>query len=172
MRIKALRLWSKLFVSGSVSLLLALTVATGQQAEAVSDALIVQTLAPELDGVRLGSMENLDEKQSRKVAAVENTGFRFQVDLNSDGQEELVLLGDYVDAENRRSFVRIGKQEGGQRVDSQLLTFGREFAIGRRFGSRLAVLFCTGCDSGGWIEWTGSEYEFKPFPPAGVAGDQ
>jgi len=160
-------------IIGTVSLL-ALSAAIGQQRpEAASDALIVQDLAPELDSMQLGRMEALNEERRRNMVGVEGLGFRFEQDLNSDGQQELILLGDYAKGERRQSFVLIARSAAGQWVRSRLFTFDQEFIIAElgQTASRqgdLAVYFCTGCDYGGWIEWTGSDYEFKPFPPAGV----
>ena len=172
MSISRLRLWSTPMVIGTV-LLLALSEANGQQAEAVSDALIVQMLAPELDGVQLGRMETLSEERKRNLgpAPEDHIRFRYEMDLNSDGQQELILLGDYAEGDTRRSFVLISTQAAvGQWARSQLLTFDQEFVIGLGFDNRLAVNFCTGCDFGGWIEWAGSAYEFRPYPPVGVPG--
>jgi hypothetical protein len=167
MKIRMLRLWLAIVISGVVSLV-GLSAATGQQAEAVSDARIVQALAPGLNNVRLGRMETVNEERRRKLAQVEGAGFRFEQDLNSDGQQELILLGDYAEGDRRRSFVLVVRPEAGQWGRSQLLTFDEEFVVGRRYNDRLAVFFCTGCDYGGWIEWTGSDYEYHPFPGAGV----
>jgi hypothetical protein len=161
------RLWLTLTVSCTVSPL-AVSSATGQQAEAVSDAQIVQTLAPGLNGVRLGRMETLNEERRRKTAGDEDIGFRFEQDLNSDGQQELILLGDYAEGDRRRSFVLIARRQAGQWARPQLLTFDEDFVIGRRYNDKLVVFFCTGCDYGGSIEWTGSDYEYRPAPPAGV----
>ena len=166
-----LKLWLTLTVSGAVSLLI-FSAATAQQAEAVSDALIVQTLAPELDGVVLGRMESLDEERKRNLGPEpeDHIRFRYEMDLDSDGQQELVLMGSYADGGGRRSFVLIATSLGDRWARSQLLTFDRDFVIGLRFDNRLAVNFCTGCDSGGSIEWTGADYEFRPYPPIGVRG--
>ena len=157
--------------------LLALSSASGQQAQAISDALVVETLAPELDSVQLGRVEALNEEQGRLVAR-ESIGFRFEKDLNSDGQEESILLGDFAEGETRQSFVLIATQAAdGQLVRSQLFTFDRDFIVGRLGRSEirrddLAVFFCLRCDQGGWIEWTGSAYEFRPYPPQGVSGTE
>lgn len=161
------RVWLTLFAS-----LLALSPATGQEAEAASDALIVRALAPELRNVQLGRMETLDENQRRKIAGEEHIGFRFERDLDSDGRQELILLGSYASGDTRRSFALIAKPDAGAWVRSQVLTFSREFVIGLGYDNknRLAVNFCTGCDSGGWIQWTGSAYEFTRYPEPGVPG--
>jgi hypothetical protein len=152
-------------VSGTVSLL-AFSTATGQQDAAVSDALIVRDLAPELGSVQLGRIQTLSER-SRSAGS----GFRFEHDLNSDGQQELVLLGNYAKGERRQSFVLIARPAaGGQWVRSRLFTFDEEFVVGRRYeqyNDRLALFFCTNCDYGGWIEWTGSDYEYRRFPLGG-----
>jgi hypothetical protein len=166
-----LTLWVKFTIIGTVSLL-ALSAAIGQQQpEAISDALIVQDLAPELDSVQLGSIEALSEERRRNMAGEEGLGFRFEYDLNSDGQQELMLLGTYSEGGRRKSFVLIARPAAGEWVRSQLLTFDQDFIIGRRYAIRpdeLALWFCTGCDYGGWVAWTGSDYEYKPYPPAGV----
>ena len=166
MKIRTLRWWLAIAISGVISVF-ALAV-YGQQAEAVSDARIVEALAPGLNNVRLGRMETVNEERRRELAQVEGAGFRFEQDLNSDGQQELILLGDYAEGDGRRSFVLIARPEAGQWALCRLLTFDEEFVIGRRYNDRLAVFFCAGCDHGGRIEWTGSDYEFRPFPPAGV----
>ena len=166
MRAKILTSWLTVMVSGTVSLL-AWSSARGQQAEAASDAIIAQSLAPELDGVQIGRMETLNEERSRDVAGVEGIGFRFEHDFNSDGHQELVLFGNYAEGDRRQSFVLVARSAaGGQWLRSQLFTFDEEFVIGRRYAlypDRLSVFFCTECDAGGRIEWTGSEYEFRPF---------
>jgi hypothetical protein len=145
------------------TMLLALSTATGQQVEAISDALVVQDLAPELHDVQLGRTEILSDQRRRDAGGLD-LRFRYEMDLNSDGQPELVLMGSYAEGDRRRSFVLIARPEAGQWARSRLLTFDREFVIGQRFNDRLAVAFCTGCDQGGWIEWTGSDYEYRPFP--------
>jgi hypothetical protein len=161
----------RLLVIGMVSLF-ASSAAIGQPpSEAASDTLIVQDLVPELDSVQLGTIEALNEERRRNMVGAEGAGFRFEQDLNSDGQQELILLGGYLKGEKRQSFVLIATQAAGQWARSRLFSFDEEFVIGLRFDARpdrLAVLFCTGCDYGGWIEWTGSDYEFELFPPAGV----
>jgi hypothetical protein len=156
---------------GTVSLLALSAANCQQQPEAASDARIVQDLAPELDGVQLGRMEALSEERRGNMVGVEGLGFRFEQDLDSDGQQELILLGTYSEGGRRKSFVLIARPAAGEWVRSQLLTFDQDFIIGRRYDVRpdeLALWFCTGCDYGGWVAWTGSDYEFKPFPPAGV----
>jgi hypothetical protein len=171
MKMRILTLWLRFMIIGTVSLL-GLSAASGQQRpEAASDALIVQELAPELDSVQLGRLEALNEERRRKLANEEGIGFRFEQDLDSDGQRELILLGDYVKGDRRQSFVLVARPAAGQWVRSRLFTFDQEFIIGRRYDlypDEISVFFCTACDQGGWIEWTGSDYEFKPFPPAGV----
>jgi hypothetical protein len=124
-------------------------------------------------------MEALNEERRRKVTGEEGIGFRFEQDLNSDGQQELILLGDYAKGERRQSFVLVAKPAAGQWVRSRLFTFDEEFVIGRRYDvnpDKLFVLFCTGCDYGGWIEWTGSDYEYRQFslggPPAPLPGKE
>jgi hypothetical protein len=145
-------------------MLLAFSLATGQQVEAVSDALVVQDLAPELNNVQLGRLEVLSDQRRRDAGGLD-LRFRYEMDLNSDGQQELVLMGSYAEGDRHRSFVLIARPEAGRWARSRLLTFDREFAIGQRYNDTLAVFFCTGCGSGGWIEWTGSDYEYRPFPP-------
>jgi hypothetical protein len=158
-------------IIGTVSLL-ALSAAIGQPGpQADNDALIVQDLAPELDSVQLGRMEALSEERRRNMVGEEGLGFRFEFDLNSDGQQELILLGTYSEGGRRKSFVLIARPAAGQWVRSQLLTFDHEFIIGRRYNVRpdeLALWFCTGCDYGGWVAWTGSDYEFTRYPEPGV----
>jgi hypothetical protein len=165
------RFWLTLTVSGAV-LFLAFSATTAQQAEAVNDSLIVRTLAPELDGVLLGSLETLDEERKRNLGPEpeDHIRFRYEMDLDSDGQQELVLMGSYADGGRRRSFVLIATPLDDGWARSQLLTFDRDFVIGLGFQNRLAVNFCTGCSTGGWIEWTGSSYEFRPYPEPGVRG--
>ena len=151
-----------------LAVLLGYSALVAQQASASSDKLLVQTLAPELESVRLGRMEELTREQSRKVAALEGIGFRFQSDLNADGRQDLVLLGDYVDNKSHRSFVLIATEGPGGWARSQLFTFDEGFVIGRENAGQFLIFFCTGCDYGGRIEWTGSDYRYTPFRPAGV----
>ena len=114
----------------------------------------------------------LTEEQRRKVAGTEHLGFRFERDVDQDGRQELILLGSYAVGDARRGFALIARPEAGKWLRSQVLTFSREFVIGLGYDNknRLAVNFCTGCDSGGWIEWTGSGYEFTRYPEPGVPG--
>jgi hypothetical protein len=78
-------------------------------------------------------------------------------------------MGSYA-AGDERGFLLIATRRADQWARSQLLTFDRDFVIGLQFDSRLAVNFCTGCSTGGLIEWSGSAYEFMPYPPKGVPG--
>jgi hypothetical protein len=164
------RSWWTVTVS-STMWLLALSAASGQPVD--TDEQIVRNLAPELDGVQPGRIEDLSEGQRRAIGTEEDLGFRFERDLNSDGQQDLILLGNYAEGDRRRSFVLIARPAAGEWVRSQLFTFDEEFVVGRfgRSATRLndlAVFFCTGCDYGGRIEWTGSDYTYTPFPPAGI----
>jgi hypothetical protein len=174
------RSWWTVTVSGTVWLL-ALSTASGQPSDTVSDAQIVRNLAPELDDAQPGRIEGLSEGRRRvigteeevRVGTEEGLGFRFERDLNSDGQQELIFLGNYAEGDRRKSFVLIASAAAGDRVRAHLFTFDEEFVVGRfgRSATRptdLAVFFCTGCDYGGWIEWTGADFAYEPFPPAGV----
>jgi hypothetical protein len=138
----------------------------GQLGEA-GDAAILQALAPELANPAIvRTPEDLGEHQ-RRVLAEQGIGFRFEGDFNSDGRRDLVLLGQH-GLDRRRSFVLIATAQGNGWIRSGLLTFEQEFVVGRNYSGELSIFFCVGCDDGGRLEWTGSEYALRPFRPAGV----
>lgn len=138
-----------------------------QQPTIGTDSEIVRTLAPELTNVRLATMDALNQDQQRKLAKVTGAGFRFQGDFDSDGRPDMVLLGQHGE-DRRRSFLLIARVDGARFARAKMFTFEQEFLVGRIYDGRLAVFFCTGCDDGGSIEWTGSDYVFRPFSPPGV----
>ena len=143
------------------------SVAVGAQLGRLSDAALLERLAPELANPAIVTRpEDLDEKHQR-VLAEQGIGFRFEGDFNSDGQQDLVLLGQH-GLDQRRSFVLIATGREKEWSRSGLLTFEQGFVVGRTYGGELSIFFCVGCDHGGRLGWTGSEYVFQPFPPAGV----
>jgi hypothetical protein len=154
-------------ISGIVVLSLG-SLAFGGQLGAPSDAAILNALAPELANPAIVTRtEDLGQSQ-RRVLADQGTGFRLEGDFNSDGRRDLVLLGQH-GQDRRRSFVLIATAQGAGWTRSGLLTFEREFIVGKRFeNGRVSIFFCVSCDDGGRLEWTGSEYVLQPFPPAGV----
>lgn len=79
-----------------------------------------------------------------------------------------MLLGRYRSDDARGSFLLIATRGRDGWVRSQLLTFEHDFIVGRMYESGPAIFFCLGCNYGGHIGWTGSEYAYEPFAPAGV----
>ena len=129
-----------------------------------SDEEILGVLAPELDDVRLLTMQDLTRAQFDNIGDTPNIGRRMEGDFNSDGQSDLALFGSYASG----TFVLLLTRQDAVWHRSGLLRFSRPFLIGGTFDGALSVFYCTGCDSGGRIVWMGSDYEFVPFPPPGV----
>jgi hypothetical protein len=132
------------------------------------DAAMVKTLASELrNATVITRFEDLSNDK-RRVFTERALGFKFEGDFNGDGRQDVVLLGKY-GSDRPRSFLLITTNEGGKLTRAALLTFDQEFVVGRRYDNRgLALFFCVSCDAGGRLEWTGSQYVVRPFPPAGV----
>lgn len=152
----------------ALSGLLTCSLCFGQQPNGPSDVGIVRMLAAELRDVTVARTDDLNGEQRRQIAQSPGTGFRFEGDFNSDGRQDLILLGQHRNNDRSGSFVLVATAQGGRWVRSGLLTFEQGFIIGRRYGNTLALFFCVGCDHGGSIEWTGSEYRFQPFTAPGV----
>lgn len=138
------------------------------QFAAAGDAALLRVLAPELGNAAVFTRrEDLDENR-RRVLAEKGTGFKFEGDFNGDGRRDMVLLGQYGN-DRPRSFVLIVTGEGNEVTRSALMTFQQEFVVGKRSDNgSLSILFCVSCDAGGRLEWTGSQYVLRPFPPVGV----
>lgn len=158
-------------VAISISLL-SLLFNAGRQADTAvaqrSDTLDLNTLAPELEEAEAISLDDLNQSQRQKIAGVDGISFRFEGDFNHDGQQDLMLLGRYRTDDMPSSFLLVATREPAGWTRAQLLTFEHDFVIGRMFESGLAVFFCVGCDYGGYIRWTGSQYAFEPFASPGV----
>ena len=158
-------------VAISISLLSLLWNAGRQAYTAVAqrpDALDLNTLAPELEEAEVISLDDLNQSQRQKVANVDGFSFRFEGDFNNDEQQDLMLLGRYRTDGMPSSFLLVATRERAGWTRAQLLTFEHDFVIGRMYESGLAVFFCVGCDYGGHIRWTGSQYAFEPFESPGV----
>lgn len=132
-----------------------------------ADAALIEALAPELTNATWAGSKSVTDRQ-RNSLAISGSAFRLQGDFNSDGREDLLLLGQH-GADRTRSFVLIATANPGGWIRSGLLTFERDFVtVQRSKDSRVSLLFCVSCDDGGQLEWIGSEYVLRPFPPAGV----
>ena len=129
-----------------------------------SDTEILQLLAPELADARLLTMSDLTETEAGNIGDTPNIGRRLSGDFDSDGRPDLALFGSI----RSGTFVLILSQDDVVWHRAGLLRFSRPFIIGGTFEGRLSVFYCTGCDSGGRVVWSGSGYEFVPFPPQGV----
>jgi hypothetical protein len=132
------------------------------------DAAILRSLAPELANPAIVTRPEDLSQQQRRVLAETGFGFRLEGDFNSDGRPDLMLLGQH-GPDRRRSFVLIATERTGEWTRSGLLTLDEAFVVGRQNANgTVAIVFCASCDHGGWLEWTGSSYALRPFPPAGV----
>lgn len=150
-------------VSGLVLLSLG-SVAFGGQLGEPSDAAILKALAPELVNPAIVTRPEDLSQQRRSILTEPGGGFRFEGDFNADGRRDLVLLGQH-GQDRRRSFVLIATAQEGGWTRSGLLTFVNEFVVAKKVeNGRLWIFFCTSCDNGGSLEWTGSRYVFQPFP--------
>jgi hypothetical protein len=138
--------------------------ANSQAAADASDEDIVEVLAPELSDVRLLTMQDLTREQTDNIGNTPEVGRRFEGDFDADGRPDLALFGSYASG----TFVLVASRDQFVWHRSGLLQFTRPFIVGRADQGVLRVFFCTGCDSGGRVLWTGSGYEFVPFPPVGV----
>ena len=138
--------------------------ANSQLAADASDEEILETLASELIDVRLLTMQNLTRAQADNIGSTPEVGRRFEGDFDGDGQPDLALFGSHATG----TFVLLASRDQTMWHRSGLLQFTHPFIVGRADQGVLRVFFCTGCDSGGRVVWTGNEYEFVPFPPVGV----
>ena len=139
-----------------------------QPSTADADLELLRTLAPELPDAVLLTMQDLTAEQARKVSTTPGIGRRFVGDFNSDGQQDLALFGQYADGESVGTLLLIATWQAERWQREALLRFPQPFIIGLQHEQRLSVVFCTGCDFGGRVSWTGTRYEFVPLPPAGV----
>ena len=133
-----------------------------------SDALDLNTLVPELEEAKAFSLDDLNQSQRDKIASIDGISFRFEGDFNHDEQQDLMLLGHYRTDDMPSSFLLVATREPAGWTRAQLHTFEHDFVIGRMYEGGLAVFFCVGCDDGGHIRWTGSQYAFEPFASPGV----
>jgi hypothetical protein len=138
--------------------------AHSQAAADARDEEILEVLAPELSGVRLLTMQDLTQEQTDNIGNTPEVGRRFEGDFDSDGLPDLALFGSYAGG----TFVLLASRDQAVWHRSGLLQFTRPFIVGRADQGVLRVFFCTGCDAGGRVVWTGTGYEFAPFPPMGV----
>lgn len=123
-----------------------------------ADAAIVGELAPELEGAELGAVPG------ERVGV---TAYRFERDFDGNGRLELVLLGRYA---GNRSFALVASLNGNFWERAALFSFAEPELHGEidpLYAQRLTILFCAACDSGGWLQWDGASYVFRPLPPRG-----
>jgi len=139
--------------------------AASQVAVDATDAEILRVLVPELSDVRLLTMNDLTRKQTENIGNTPEVGRRFEGDFNSDGQPDLALFGSSASG----VFVLLASKDQAVWRRSGLLQHTRPFVVGRVDQGILRVFFCTGCDSGMRVVWTGTVYELAPFPPQGVS---
>ena len=139
-----------------------------QPSTAGADLELLRTLAPEIPDAVLLTMQDLTAEQARKVSTTAGIGRRFVGDFNSDGQQDLALFGQYGDGDSVGTLLLIATWQAERWQRDTLLQFPQPFIIGLQHEQRLSVAFCTGCDFGGRVSWTGTRYEFVPLQPAGV----
>ena len=116
-------------------------------------------------------MDDLTEEQARKVSTTLGIGRRFEGDFNEDGQLDLALFGQHSRGDSVSTFLLIASMQGDGWHRAGLLEFPSEFAIGVQYQNVdyiLWVAFCTGCDVGERVLWSGSSYESVPHQPTGV----
>ena len=133
-----------------------------------TDGELLSILAPELPYAALNSLDDLTQSQRQKLASVDGISFWFDGDFNADGKPDLMLLGRYGEGGELRSFALIATREPAGLARVQILTFEQRFIIGRIYDTGPSIFFCIGCDHGGDIRWTGSQYVFEPFTAAGI----
>jgi hypothetical protein len=138
--------------------------ANSQSAADASDEEILDVLAPELSDVRLLTMQDLSKEQTDNIGNTPEVGRRFEGDFDADGRPDLALFGSYAGG----TFVLVVSRDQAVWHRSGLLQFTEPFIVGLADQGILRVFFCTGCDAGGRVVWTGTGYEFVPFPPVGV----
>jgi hypothetical protein len=138
--------------------------ANSQAAADASDEEILEVLAPELDDVRLLTMQDLTQEQTENIGNTPEVGRRFEGDFDVDGRPDLVLFGAHAGG----TFVLLASNDQAVWHRSGLLQFTQPFIVGRADQGVLRVFFCTGCDAGERVVWTGTGYEVVPFPPVGV----
>lgn len=131
-----------------------------------SDADVLELLTPELNDVRLLTMQDLTPEEISNIGDTPEVDRRFEGDFNADGQPDLALLG----SDSGGTFLLLATRDQAAWRRSGLLRHSRPFIVGRLDRGILRVFFCTGCDSGMRVLWTGTGYELSPFPPQGVPG--
>jgi hypothetical protein len=151
-------------ITALVGLSLVASEVHSQAAADPSDAEILDVLVPDLNGVRLLTMQDLTEDQIDNIGNTPEVGRRFEGDFNADGQPELALFGSSTEG----TFVLLATKDEVMWERSGLLQHTRPFVVGRLDRDVLRVFFCTGCDSGMRVVWAGNGYELAPFPPKGV----
>ena len=141
--------------------------AFSQVAVSASDAEILEFLVPELDDIRLLTMHDLTPEQIDGIGNTPEVARRFEGDFNGDGQQDLALIGSSQD----RTVVLIATRDQAVWHRAGLLLPDRPFVVGRLDRGTLRYFFCTSCDSGLRVVWTGAGYELVPFPPIGVQNE-
>ena len=139
--------------------------ANSQVAIDATDFEIIEALVPELNDLRLLTMQDLTNEQTANIGDAAEVERRFEGDFNADGQRDLVLFGSSASG----PFVLLATSDAAVWHRSGLLRFDRPFIVGRADHDVLRVFFCTGCDAGMRVVWTGVGYELAPFPPVGVS---
>lgn len=161
------RLSRALIVGFFVGALLAASSVNSQVAVTASDTDILKFLLPELNDVQLVTMQDLTPEEISNIGNTPEVGRRFEGDFNADGKPDLALMG----ANPGGTFVLLATRDQAVWHRSGLLQASRPFVVGRLDQGVLRFFFCTGCDSGMRVAWTGAEYELLPFPPLGVPQD-
>ncbi len=136
-----------------------------------NDADILRALSPEFSDPVLLTMDDLTVEQARKVSTTPGIGRRFEGDFNDDGRRDLALFGQHSRGDSVSTFLLIASMRGDGWHRAGLLEFPSDFAIGVEYPNVDYVLwvgFCTGCDFGQRVVWSGSGYETMPYQPIGV----
>lgn len=128
------------------------------------DVEMVKRLAPELLDSEAMEVDSLDPVQRESVLKEGDLKFSYELDMNSNGSKERVVLGRFLRAGRPAVFVLVAERDKGVWSKKGLLTFDEGFIVGRFAGQELKVFFCMGCDRGGRVSWNGSEYIYSRFP--------
>ena len=155
-----------IFFIAFVGMVMDVRFANSQAPADASDAELLELLTPELNDVRLLTMQDLTPEEISNIGNTPEVDRRFEGDFNADGQVDLALLGSDSDG----TFFLLATRDQTVWRRSGLLRHDRQFVVGRLDQGILRIFFCTGCDSGMRVMWTGTGYELSPFPPQGVPG--
>jgi hypothetical protein len=156
---------SRLHMSLLIACAIALISCQGRRTQiAETDIETVKRLVPELLDSEPIAVASLDPAQRESVLKEEDLKFSYELDLNSNGSKERVVLGRYQRAGRPAVFVLVTERDKGVWSRKGLLTFDEGFIVGKLAGQELKVFFCMGCDRGGRVLWNGGEYIYSRFP--------